>query len=302
MNTKFVSFVRVGILMSGLAGCGGINGADGSAVEAVGSSEQAFETASGTMRLSTYASGSWYFDTDADGAWIGPPYDATHSGFGAYQDIPLIGFGSVACGQAGGLRGVYRPSTHEYFIDNGDFNWGAGDTSISNFVVSGFASGVIHPFVYAVFVSGNSCKGVVGFTWQFDSTSPMLWVVDLNGNNVYDGSNEIIGSFGGGEDLPVPLYNPSFHSSVMTVFRPSTGQWFQDVNNNKQYDNGFDTITSFGAAYDFPFGHPNTVIRGTTRPGGVSWHRFIDMDGNGWWNNVQDKDFPFRNEIYAMVY
>ena len=294
-----------------LTGCSGADTNDSAPDEPAGSAQQAFATSSGNLGLISYESGSWYFDADRNGSW-NQPGDVVQSNFGAAEDIPISGFGPVTCGAGGGKRGTYRPSTGAFFIDmNNNGQWDAGDATYGNFAASFVPANnpsnfTIHPFIYTVQSSG-SCKGVLGVTINVGpGGNDVLWIVDLNDNKSYDGGNENLAVFGSNnaDDWPVPLYNATLHSSLVTVYRRSTGEWFQDLNNNKAFDGcATDACTQFGSAFDIPFGHPNMIIRGTTHPvAGAPWQRFIDVDGNGWWDSAIDKGFPFRQSIYAQLY
>jgi len=288
-----------------MLGCGGVDSGENPAAEAVGSSAQEFATSSGFLHLLTFDNSTWSFDADGSGSW-NPPIDQTQTGFGASGDIPLIGFGSVTCGAAGGAKGTYRPSTRQYFFDmNGNGLWDSGDVHYDNFTLD-FGTATYRPFIFTLPAPGNTCKGVLGYTIQDDYGS-FIWFIDSNDNKQYD-SSDISGSFGGGkgnEDWPVPLWNASAHSSILTIFRRNTGEWFQDLNNNKKFDGcSLDGCTQFGLAnIDLPFGHPNTIIRGTSRfTGQIEWSRNIDIDGNGWWDSSIDKSYPFRSAAFAVLY
>jgi len=82
------------------------------------------------------------------------------------------------------------------------------------------------------------------------------WLLDLNGNGMWDGSpvDRLFGPFGRLGDRPVVGDWDGTGVIRIGVFRPSTGQWFQDVNGNGQLDDcSVDTcIGSFGQTGDRP--------------------------------------------------
>ncbi len=89
----------------------------------------------------------------------------------------------------------------------------------------------------------------------FDA-SKGTWLIDYNGNGIWDGCNidKCISNFGQSNDLPVAGNWDGTGRAGIGIFRPSTGEWFLDRNANGRLDGcAVDTcINSFGLDGDFP--------------------------------------------------
>ena len=111
------------------------------------------------------------------------------------------------------------------------------------------------------------------------------WLVDLNGNGVWDGETvDRAFTFGSAGDVPVVGDWNGSGTLGISVFR--AGQWLLDLNGNRAWDGatGGDRQIGFGQAGDLPVvgrwdGGPTSRV-GIFRNG--TW--LLDVNGNGVWD------------------
>ena len=177
--------------------------------------------------------------------------------------------------------GLYRPSTGEWFLDrNGN---GIGDSCGADLCP--------HPF------AGSSGVPVVG-DWNGSGAAKIglfmpesfQWLLDANGNGIWDGCGVDIctQSFGQSTDIPVVGHWTAGEDRI-AIFRPTEKRWHLDLNGNEILDRcTIDKCPAFSnyKAGDVPVAGDWTG-RGTTqlglfRPSTGEW--FLDRNANRAWN------------------
>jgi len=143
--------------------------------------------------------------------------------------------------------GVFRPTTGEWFLDlDGD---GRLDSCSVDRCIAPFGQPGDLPVAGDWDATGTSKIGLF-------RPSTGEWLLDRNGNGMWDGCNvdQCITAFGQPGDLPVVGDWDATGTSKIGLFRPATGDWFLDLNGNGQWDGcSVDKcITSFGQEDDLP--------------------------------------------------
>ncbi len=175
-----------------------------------------------------------------------------------------------------------------YLDKNGNKTWDAGDSSLS---------------------FGNPGDIPVAGRWDGGNTSKIgvfrdgTWYLDVNGNGTWDAGVDIFRSFGTYSDIPVVGDWTGNGTTNIGVFR--NGEWFLDLDGNGIWGYsglpwGYtDAIYQHGNTYTFgiPGDKPVTgdwTGSGTTKIGvvrGNTW--FLDMNGNGAWDDGIDATYSF---------
>jgi hypothetical protein len=284
-----------------VTGCGGEAGGDGEIVDVEPVGEIAAPLVFGDFKLGVYDQGWWRFDANLNG--VGD--DPARGPFGEPTDLPLVGYGSnLDCGFGGGMFGVYRSSTDEYFFDaNGNTTWDGADYYINDFSSEIYLTpqDQLFPIIWSKKV-GAKCQGVIGSV-VVQPKGGTLWLVDASGNGVWgDAADRAYFFMPPGTDYnnyPAPIWSATHNTTIMAVFNRRTGMWYVDKNNNKVFDNcTLDSCTSFGNPWSLPFSHPNSSRRGVsehvvTNGVGGFW-KTIDGNANGIWDNPRlDGTFPY---------
>jgi PKD repeat protein len=176
--------------------------------------------------------------------------------------------------------GVFRPSTHSFYLDvNGNGRWdGAVTDRVNNFGLTGDLP-----------VPGD---------WNHDGRTEIgvfrpsthSFYLDFNGNGRWDGAvTDRVNNFGLTEDIPVSGDWNHDGTTEMGVFRPSTHSFYLDFNGNGRWDGAVtDRVNNFGLTGDTPvsgdWNHDGTTEMGVFRP---STHSFyLDFNGNGRWDGA----------------
>ncbi|HEY7220929.1 MAG TPA: fibronectin type III domain-containing protein [Candidatus Binatia bacterium] len=180
-------------------------------------------------------------------------------------------------GNTPAMIGVFRPSTGEWFLDNGNGTWDGcnTDSCLSNF---GDQSDL--PVVAPWNGGQQSLPGV------FDKGTA-TWFVDANGNSELDGCelSTCAFVFGQAGDKPVVGDWTGTGQKRIGIFRPSSHSWYFDLNGNETLDNckrGDLCKKSFGITGDIPVvgdwsGTGKTKI-GVFRPTTGQW--ILDLNGD----------------------
>ncbi len=175
------------------------------------------------------------------------------------------------------MIGVFRPSTGEWFLDNGNGAWDGcnTDSCLSNFGDQG-----------DVPIVGPWNGGLQSLPGVFDRRTA-TWYVDANGNSALDGCelSTCAFVFGQAGDKPVVGDWTGTGQKRIGIFRPSTHSWYFDLNGNETLDKCKRTDLckkSFGLAGDIPVvgdwsGTGKTKI-GVFRPTTGQW--ILDLNGD----------------------
>jgi len=235
----------------------------------------------GVFRNSTHL---FYLDLNGNGAWNGAGVDRTNN-FGIKGDIPVFGEWN---GTTLTEIGVFRPSTHIFYLDyNGNGVWnGAAVDKQYNFGITGDLP-----------VSGD---------WNYDHktnigvfrNSTHTFYLDYDGNGVWDGAvKDRQYNFGITGDIPVSGDWNFDGRPEIGVFRPSTHMFYLDYNGNGVWNGAsVDKQYNFGIRGDIPvsgdWNNDRISEIGVFRP---STHLFyLDYNGNGVWNgSVTDRQYNF---------
>ena len=226
----------------------------------------------------------FYLDYNGNGAWNGALVDRQYN-FGITGDIPVTGdWNSDARTEIG----VFRPSTHLFYLDyNGNGVWnGAAVDRTYNFGITG-----------DIPITGdwnNDRKSEIGVF----RNSTHLFYLDYNGNGVWNGASiDRQYNFGITGDIPVTGDWNLDGRTEIGVFRPSTHLFYLDYNGNGAWNGvAVDRSYNFGITGDIPVsGDWNSDGRteiGVFRP---STHLFyLDYNGNGGWNGAAtDRQYNF---------
>jgi hypothetical protein len=149
-------------------------------------------TGTGTTKIGIFVNGTWYLDLNGNGAWDGTPIDGLFNfGVGVAGAIPLTGDWT---GTGTAKIGIFADAT--WYIDlNGNGAWdGTPSDGLFNF--------------------GGGVAGAVPATgdWTGNGTAKIgifadgVWYLDMNGNNVWDGTpTDSLYSFGLGLPGAAPV-------------------------------------------------------------------------------------------------
>jgi uncharacterized repeat protein (TIGR02543 family) len=188
--------------------------------------------------------------------------------------------------------GVYRPSTGEWFLDqNGSGAWEGCGTDVC---VQPFSGSKGLPLVGDWDGSGNPKLGVfVADTAQ--------WLLDANGNGVFDGCqiDACIDAFGTPGDLPIIGKWTTAPEAGIGIFRTGEKRWHLDSNSNDTLEScGADACINFNTyqAGDIPvvgdWMGRGTSQRGLFRPSTRQW--FLDRNNKQTWDGCgKDTCFYF---------
>ncbi|MFA5269574.1 MAG: glycine-rich domain-containing protein [Methanoregula sp.] len=224
--------------------------------------------------VGVYNDGIWYLDYSANGSWDGPVIDRYYGNFGLSGDLPVAGDWN---GDGKSEIGVFRNSTHRFYLDtSGDGLYGSDDSLYS------FGSAGDLPVAGDWNNDGEDEIGVF-------RNSTHLFYLDYNGNGTWDGAGtDLLYNFGLNGDLPVAGDWNNDGDDEIGVFRSSTHLFYLDNNGNGAWDGaGTDLLYNFGLNGDLPVtGDWNNdgddeigVFRSST-------HLFyLDTSGNGAWGN-----------------
>jgi len=198
------------------------------------------------------------------------------------------GFTVIARQASSSKIGIFRPSTHLFYLDtngNGAWNGAAVDKSY-NFGITG-----------DIPVSGDWNNDGISEIGVFRN-STHLFYLDYNGNGAWNGASiDRQYNFGIAGDIPVTGDWNLDGRTEIGVFRNSTHLFYLDYNGNGVWNGAVtDRSYNFGISGDIPVsGDWNIDGRteiGVFRP---STHLFyLDYNGNGVWNGgVTDRSYNF---------
>jgi len=232
-----------------------------------------FSTQPTAAKVGIFRSGFfWLLDTDGNRQWDDPPDQAFAYG-GIAGDIPITGDWT---GDGHTKAGIYRAKNGDFILDsNGNEVFDAGD-AVYKFLqnVGGPQPGDV-PVVGDWNGSGTSKIGIVrdGF----------LWLLDLNGDGIYEPGTDLQYVFGGAPgDIPVVGDWTGTGTTKIGVLRDGF-LWLLDANGNGTWDG------TAGGDYAFAFGAPGDVpVVGDWTGDGVSKVGMY-RDGFLW---VLDSDDP----------
>ena len=184
--------------------------------------------------------------------------------------------------------GVFRPTTHTFYLDwNGNGRWDGGVTDRAfNFGLNGDS-----PVAGDWNALGKTSIGVF-------RPSTHTFYLDWNGNGVWNGAaTDRQYNFGLTGDTPISGDWNTLGKTCIGVFRPTTHTFYLDWNGNGRWDGGVtDRTFSFGLNGDIPVsGDWNSLGKtciGVFRP---TTHTFyLDWNGNGRWDGgVTDRAYNF---------
>jgi hypothetical protein len=214
----------------------------------------------------------WLLDTDGNLQWDDPPDQAFAYG-GIAGDIPITGDWT---GDGHTKAGIYRAKNGLFILDsNGDEVFDTGDA------VYKFLQNVGGPLPTDVPVVGD---------WNGSGTSKIgivrdgfLWLLDLNGDGIYEPGTDLEYVFGGAPgDIPVVGDWTGTGTTKIGVLRDGF-LWLLDANGNGTWDG------TAGGDYAFAFGAPGDVpVVGDWTGDGISKVGMF-RDGFLW---VLDSDDP----------
>jgi hypothetical protein len=180
---------------------------------------------------------SWLLDVDGNRMWNDPP-DRNPAFGGLAGDIPITGDWS---GDGYTHIGIYRPGTGEFLLDlvgHETVNSALNEDYTFLSTLGGPQAGDI-PVVGDWSGSGTTKVGI--FRAGFE------WILDYNGDGVFD-AGDVVYEFGGEPgDVPVVGDWTGTGTSKIGVVRDGF-LWLLDANGNGTYDG------TAGGDYEFPFG------------------------------------------------
>jgi uncharacterized repeat protein (TIGR01451 family) len=240
---------------------------------------------SGSKKVGIYdpATAIWLLDYNGDGVYT-PGVDK-YFVWGSPGDIPVVGDWN---GSGTTKIGTFGPNTSLWLLDyNGNFAWDGPNTD--KYFPWGSAGDT--PVVGDWNGSGASKVGTFG-------PKTGLWLLDYNGNSVWDGKAvDKYFPWGSPGDTPmVGDWNGSGTSKVGT-FGPKTGLWLLDYNGNFAWDGSTaDKYFPWGSPGDTPlvgdWNGSGTTKVATFGPGTALW--LLDFNGNFNWDGAAtDKYFPW---------
>ena len=230
----------------------------------------------------------WLLDADGDHTWSAPP-DLGSAFGGIPGDLPITGDWT---GNGSTRVGIYRPSNGLFLLDsNGDGVFDAGDA------VFNLGVGVQPGDIPVVGDWNGDGRTKVGLFRQ-----GFFWILDTNGNGVFEQGVDQTFAFGGvAGDIPIVGDWNGGGTSKIGLFRMGF-YWILDANGNGTLDN----INGAGGDQAFAYGGiPGDVPlvgdwngRGTSKVGvfrqGFFW--VLDANGNHTFDGTgpgQDFAFPF---------
>jgi hypothetical protein len=186
--------------------------------------------------------GLWHMDSNNNGQLETCDMDQCLGPYGDERDFPVIGDWAGT----GNLRiGIFRPANSKWYLDlNGN---GKLDDCKKDLCLGPFGGPDDFPVAGDWTGTGKARIGV------FNSKTAG-WLLDLNGNGVFDGCTiDACLSFGQAGDLPVAGDWTGTGKAQIGIFDPSTGMWELDRNGNGVFD---------GCTIDVcvgPFGQPGDL-------------------------------------------
>ena len=229
----------------------------------------------------------WLLDVDGNRGFNSPPDLAFPFG-GIAGDIPITGDWT---GSGYTRVGIYRPSNGLFILDsNGDNQFDAGDA------------------VYNLGVGTQPGDVPVVGDWNGDGRTKVglfrggsQWLLDYNGNGVFEQGIDKTYTFGGiAGDLPVVGDWTGSGTSKIGVFRFGY-EWVLDANGNGTFDGtgpGLDLVYQFGGvAGDVPVVGDWTGT-GTSKVGVFRYGYFWVVDANG--NGAFDGTGPGQDLAFAF--
>ncbi len=237
----------------------------------------------GIYRPST---GDWFLDRNGNGGW--DVADMHTETFGESSGIPVVGDWN---GSGRTKVGLFVPENSQWLLDvNGNGIWENCGVDVC---VKSFGHSTDLPAVGQWTTTPGDSIGVF-------RRSEKKWYLDLNRNKVLEGCRTdecpTFSVYVNG-DIPVAGDWTGSGTTQLGLFRPSSGEWFLNRNGKRSWEGcRKDTcITNFGEAGDLPvIGDWNgTGISkiGVFRPATGEW--FLDLNGNGTWDNGIDLQLSF---------
>jgi hypothetical protein len=223
------------------------------------------QTYVGVFRPST---GSWFLSTTNTD--YSPANTVQIGNFGMPGDIPVVGrWGSDPNVD---YVGVFRPSTHQWFLDEVQGSYNPATTiEIDNFGQAGDTP-VVGNWGNSTITDSRSYVGVF-------RPSTHQWFLDEIEGNYNPGTTIQINNFGLAGDVARVgdwLGGAQDGHDYVGVFRPGTGQWFLSKNNTSYTPANTIRISNFGGSGDIAqagdwLGTDLTEI-GVFRPGPGAWY------------------------------
>jgi hypothetical protein len=247
----------------------------------------------GVFRPST---GTWYLSTTNTS--YAPANTIQIGNFGQSGDIPVVGhWGSNPFVD---YIGVFRPSTHQWFLDEVQGSYNPATTiQINNFGQAG-DSPVVGNWGNSSISDGRSYVGV------FRPSSHQWFLDEVEGS--YNPATTIqINNFGSPGDVPRVgnwLGGAQDGHTYVGVFRPGTGTWYLSKSNTSYTPANTLQIGNFGAGSDIPqvgdwLGTGLTEV-GVFRPGTGTWYLSTTNTNYSPANTVQIGNFGTSGDQPAV--
>jgi PKD repeat protein len=208
------------------------------------------------------------------------------SNAGGADMLTRVGYIYVTNGTTG--IGVFRPSTHSFYLDfNGNGIWNG--TAIDRAYNFGISTDLP--------VSGDWNNDGITEMGVFRPSTQSFYL-DFNGNGIWNGAViDRAYNFGISTDLPVSGDWNNDGITEIGVFRPSTQSFYLDFNGNGIWNGtAIDRAYNFGISTDLPvsgdWNNDGITEIGVFRPSTQSF--YLDFNGNGIWNGTAiDRAYNF---------
>jgi hypothetical protein len=181
--------------------------------------------------------------------------------------------------------GVYRPSTGEWFLDrNGSGTWEGCNVDVCAQLFAGAGA--------LPLVGDWNGSGIVKLGLFVPDSSQ--WLLDANGNGIWDGCETDIcsQSFGQPTDIPIVGQWTTAGEDRLAFFRPAEKKWHLDLNGNETLDRcridqcpRFDIYQSGDVPIVGDWTGSGKTQLGLFRPSSGQW--FLNRNPNRAWNGCK---------------
>ncbi len=230
----------------------------------------------GRVKMGAFMNGTWVLDYNGNGIWDGPSIDKFFV-WGNSGDVPVVGDWN---GDGVDKVGVFTPTSANWLLDwNGNFQWDGG--SFDRAFLWGSPGDI--PVVGDWAGTGFSKVGVF-------NSSQGWWVIDYNGNQIWEGSGiDWFLRWGSPGDRPVVGDWDGDGRTNLGAFNPSQARWVLDMNGNYVWDGDVtDRNFAWGSPGDLPvvgdWGGSGGDKVGVFNPAQGWW--VVDFNGNFNWDGA----------------